>query len=271
MGYGYAKHNVKKCPGTIAKGGCAGKGRPAPGHIYCEKCMRANEAASKAKATDARRAAAHRALDRVLDAAALRAGQYVSSREWAKGAAGKVIDVNAAGAKIEVHEPWPGSITEYTWRTEFWPKADWGALSSSSTTTEKIDAEAVARRAAKNRTNDAKSTWAEEKLRRLRAQYNFEKKNWPGREPTVPEGTQLVNGVLRWIPGKEPKIHSVGYGLPPRAEDAAPFETRYKGFRLFYVTGSQHGPINVIDSDGKTVFKGKNLDAAKKWCDAHAY
>ena len=155
MGYGYAKHNVKKCPGTIAKGGCEGKGRPAPGHVYCEKCMRANEAASKAKATDARRAAAHRALDRVLDAAALRAGQYVSSREWAKGAAGKVIDVNAAGAKIEVHEPWPGSITEYTWRTEFWPKADWGALSSSSTTTEKVDAEAAARRTAKTRAKDA--------------------------------------------------------------------------------------------------------------------
>ena len=70
--YGYAKHNVKKCPGTFAKGGCEGRGRPAPGHVYCEKCMRANEAASKAKATDARRARRarrarlHRALDRVL-------------------------------------------------------------------------------------------------------------------------------------------------------------------------------------------------------------
>ena len=101
-----------------------------------------------------------RALDAALDmaakdVAALRVGQYVSSREWAKGAAGKVIDVSEARAKIEVHEPWPGSITEYTWRTESWPKADWGALSSSSTTTtEKIDAEAAARRAAKKRVLD---------------------------------------------------------------------------------------------------------------------
>ncbi len=49
MAYGYSHHNVKKCPGTFAKGGCEGKGRPVPGLVSCAKCMRAKEAASKAK------------------------------------------------------------------------------------------------------------------------------------------------------------------------------------------------------------------------------
>ena len=50
--YGYASHNVKKCPGIFYKGGCEGRGRPVPGYVYCAKCMRANEA-NESKAKDA--------------------------------------------------------------------------------------------------------------------------------------------------------------------------------------------------------------------------
>ena len=66
----YSQHNVKKCPGNFKKDGCGGKGCPAPGHVYCNKCMRSNEAASAAK--DTRRAAAHRALDVILKAKDMR-------------------------------------------------------------------------------------------------------------------------------------------------------------------------------------------------------
>ena len=71
MAYGYAHHNVKKCPGVFFKGGCDGRGRPVPGHVYCAKCERAMEERSKAKDASAhdadRRARLHRALDCVLD------------------------------------------------------------------------------------------------------------------------------------------------------------------------------------------------------------
>jgi len=45
--YGYANHNVKKCPGTVYKGGCEGRGRPVPGHVYCAECIKANESRAK--------------------------------------------------------------------------------------------------------------------------------------------------------------------------------------------------------------------------------
>ena len=68
MAYGYAHHNVKKCPGVFFKGGCDGRGRPVPGHVYCAKCERTMEERSKAEVKDAdRRARLHRALDCVLD------------------------------------------------------------------------------------------------------------------------------------------------------------------------------------------------------------
>ncbi len=57
------------------------------------------------------------------------------------------------------------------------------------------------------------ATYAEERLKALRKQYNFEKRTWPDLKPTLPQGTRLVNGVLQWVPGQEPKIHSVTYEM----------------------------------------------------------
>ena len=79
--YGYASHNVKKCPGIFYKGGCEGRGRPVPGYVYCAKCMRANEAKeSKARTKDADTLSRGNATAQ----AAYKKMQALEARPWTK-------------------------------------------------------------------------------------------------------------------------------------------------------------------------------------------
>jgi len=94
--------------------------------------------------------------------------------------------------------------------------------------------------------------------------------NWSPAERTKSGHIRQIRDRATDI-AKRQRLHRALDTVMDRVGDAQPFETSYKGFRLKYLTGSQHGPIHVVDSNGKTVFKGKNLEAAKKWCDVHAY
>ena len=302
MGYGYAKHNVKKCPGTFAKGGCEGKGRPAPGHVYCEKCMRANEAASKAKATDARRAAAHRALDRVMDVyglkRAVKDADSTAALERKLAAAEKRVQL----ARERV------SRAEYARKNKRQRLQSSAEMSARAALSEASSAVYAAQEALKKARGGATDRGKDvdahvgmlgvnaDKARQLAAQ--LERKGFQYRFPIEPPKADMVrHGFVKYGPGEGESrsrewralnerrngYHNVTALDRAKGTDAKPKNTWKQDATgaAFYVNGYRVGRVTLQDTwarnslwraeaGGRTKDFRNDLEAAKRWVEDNA-
>lgn len=100
---------------------------------------------------------------------------------------------------------------------------------------------------AHDRSRAKDGSYSDERLKSLRAQYNFEKKAWPNQTPQVPSDCQLVKGVLQWKPGMAPKLVSHAHFY---AKDRS---------RLHRALDA------VMDSRGARARDGEERDTADEW------